>query len=97
MTLDEAILHCQEVTASGCNDCCKEHEQLAAWLAELREFRQSRNGGKGKWFLGMNCGLMQYYCSECGHEAYWKDYGQELFEYCPYCGAEMEAKKRGDD
>lgn len=32
-----------------------------------------------------------YYCSECHEEAYWDtDYGQQLFEYCPYCGAKMD-------
>lgn len=32
-----------------------------------------------------------YYCSNCGHEAYWDtDYGQQKFNYCPYCGARME-------
>ena len=32
-----------------------------------------------------------YYCSKCKHEAYWDtDYGQQLFEYCPYCGSFME-------
>lgn len=28
-----------------------------------------------------------YICSACGSEAYWDpDYGQQLFDYCPYCG-----------
>ena len=31
------------------------------------------------------------YCSNCHNEAYWDtDYGQQLFDYCPYCGARME-------
>ena len=33
-------------------------------------------------------------CSVCGEEAYWDtDYGQQLFDYCPYCGAEMRGDK----
>ena len=29
-----------------------------------------------------------YVCSICSREAYWDtDYGQQLFDYCPYCGA----------
>jgi len=29
-----------------------------------------------------------YECEDCNHEAYWDtDYGQQLFDYCPYCGA----------
>ena len=34
MTLQEAIDHAREV-ASGCNECAKEHGQLADWLEEL--------------------------------------------------------------
>ena len=31
------------------------------------------------------------YCSNCFAEAYWDtDYGQQLFDYCPYCGARMD-------
>lgn len=30
-------------------------------------------------------------CSSCGNEAYWDtDYGQQLFDYCPWCGARMD-------
>ena len=32
-----------------------------------------------------------YYCSNCEGEAYWDtDYGQQLFNYCPNCGAKMD-------
>lgn len=32
-----------------------------------------------------------YYCSNCEEEAYWDtDYGQQLFGFCPNCGAKME-------
>ena len=31
-----------------------------------------------------------FYCTNCTSEAYWDtDYGQQLFEYCPYCGFHM--------
>ena len=31
------------------------------------------------------------HCSNCNHQAYWDtDYGQQRFDYCPYCGARME-------
>ena len=44
MTLDEAIKHCNEVakaiSASGCEECAKEHKQLANWLIELKAYRQ---------------------------------------------------------
>lgn len=33
-------------------------------------------------------------CSNCKEEAYWDtDYGQQLFNYCPYCGAKMEEEE----
>ena len=42
----------------------------------------------GKWFHINNDSFI--YCSECNNEAYWDtDYGQQLFDYCPYCGAKM--------
>ena len=35
-------------------------------------------------------------CSICGNEAYWDtDYGQQLFDYCPYCGADMRGDTNG--
>jgi Lar family restriction alleviation protein len=37
-----------------------------------------------------------YYCSNCEGEAYWDtDYGQQLFGFCPNCGAKMEDKPCG--
>lgn len=47
MTLDEAILHCEEVTNNkvGCaEDCANEHKQLAEWLKELKKRRE-----KDRW------------------------------------------------
>ena len=46
---------------------------------------------RGKWYHINNEGFI--YCSECQHEAYWDtDYGQQLFDYCPYCGAKMSTE-----
>ena len=42
LTLDEAIKHCYEVAETKCNECGKEHLQLAEWLEELKELRQSK-------------------------------------------------------
>ena len=43
---------------------------------------------RGKWLHFNSDGII--FCSECKHEAYWDtDYGQQLFDYCPYCGARM--------
>ena len=56
----------------------------------------------GKWIYGKDIPEQErkknsykyhpdcFYCSECYGEAYWDtDYGQQLFNYCPDCGAEM--------
>lgn len=44
---------------------------------------------RGTW-LHFNNDSNFIFCSECKHEAYWDtDYGQQLFDYCPYCGARM--------
>ena len=44
---------------------------------------------RGRWYHINNEGII--YCSECQNEAYWDtDYGQQLFDYCPYCGAKMK-------
>lgn len=45
MTLDEAILHCEEVADScavtdGSRKCEAEHRQLAEWLRELKMYRE---------------------------------------------------------
>jgi rubrerythrin len=38
---------------------------------------------------------VKYICSECNNTAYSdSDWGERLFPYCPFCGAEME---NGDD
>lgn len=39
MTLDEAINHAKEVAANKCDECGKEHAQLAEWLQELKTQR----------------------------------------------------------
>lgn len=41
MTLDEAIIHAKELSEdqSICKDCREEHEQLATWLEELKQYK----------------------------------------------------------
>lgn len=39
MELEEAIVHAKEVAASKCDECGKEHTQLAEWLQELAAFK----------------------------------------------------------
>jgi ssDNA-binding Zn-finger/Zn-ribbon topoisomerase 1 len=65
MTLNEAIKHCYEVADRKCDDCGKEHLQLAKWLEELQDFKNKADFvevvrcGKCKWYID---GRMQ-----CGH------------------------------
>lgn len=46
MTLDEAIIHAKEMSENQyiCEECQKEHRQLADWLEELKSLRE-----KSKW------------------------------------------------
>ncbi|MBO6304328.1 MAG: hypothetical protein J6M62_04490 [Selenomonadaceae bacterium] len=39
MTLDEAIKHAEE-KARECGKCAEEHRELAAWLKELKWYRE---------------------------------------------------------
>lgn len=67
MTLDEAIQHCYQRAEENrieCEECAKEHEQLAGWLEELKQYRE---GSK------MECEFCkfemlddtEYPCSDC--------------------------------
>lgn len=42
MTLEEAIEHAKQVAGNEttCLECRNEHEQLAAWLLELKDLRK---------------------------------------------------------
>jgi hypothetical protein len=40
MNIEEAIKHCEDVANSKCNECGKEHQQLAIWLQELIYLRE---------------------------------------------------------
>lgn len=50
MTIEEAIMHCEEVagrcTANQC-ECAADHLQLKAWLEELVELRKRENVRSG--------------------------------------------------
>ena len=54
MTLDEAIKHAEEVAEAytkyniygdfeSCDECGKEHQQLAEWLKELKQLREQKD------------------------------------------------------
>lgn len=46
MTLDEAIIHLEEVIKTiECEECKEEHIQLYHWLCELKERREGNDIG----------------------------------------------------
>jgi hypothetical protein len=53
MTIDEAIEHCEKVangmTEQGkCAECAAEHRQLAEWLKELKNARETLHAMYGR-------------------------------------------------
>ena len=60
MTLNEAINHAKEVAASKCDECGKEHQQLAEWLQKLADYEDETPITK-KW-LYHNFPLCSNYC-----------------------------------
>jgi hypothetical protein len=47
ITLDEAIIHCQEVADTCTNkECANDHMQLKLWLSELKERREADGDGE---------------------------------------------------
>ena len=84
--------HADEHFIAGC-------EAYKEWLETLPSAEPEQR--KGKWLLGkfMPNGHEQYlpsiaYCSSCKREAYWETgFGQRLFDYCPFCGADMRVEK----
>ena len=48
---------------------------------------------RGRWLHFHDDGII--FCSECEREAYWDSDGQQLFDYCPYCGADMLTATKG--
>lgn len=84
MTLEEAIRHTKEVSESQyvCEECQKEHKQLAEWLKQLKEYQHLEKDGK----------LIKLPCKAGDklYEVYWADstkcslYQKECDEDCDY-------------
>lgn len=59
--------------------------------AELLQALDAQCVKHGRWESPVSVGNGIKFCSVCRNEAYWDtDYGQQLFDYCPYCGARMD-------
>lgn len=70
-SLEEAIKHCEEVTEEhtkynfyggyeSCDECAKEHRQLAEWLKKLKAYRNAITEMK-KWINSNNRGNADYF------------------------------------
>lgn len=45
----------------------------------------------GKWISGGNAlGYTEYSCSNCSNYIFFDSKDNELYPYCPYCGAKMD-------
>ena len=102
--LDRIFDRCEEIEAHLPKDdpdrtgykMYPDYMTVLEYLHQLPSAEPERK--RGKWISGAylqdtevkrySAGLM--YCSVCKHEAYSDtDYGEQLFDYCPYCGARM--------
>ena len=96
MTLDEAIKHCYEVADRKCDDCGKEHLQLAKWLEELQDFKNKADFVEVKhvewiWTENGEADYEQFWvCSVCKEKSYIKT------KFCSDCGAKMDGGKAND-
>ena len=101
MTLDEAILHAEEVAnanerlcetahpamqLSDYGKCAEEHRQLAEWLKELKRLKE-QEPKTGHWIVHERNGISYLECSECLR---WYLEAHLLSNsYCPNCGSNM--------
>lgn len=88
MTIDEAIIHAREVASRKFNDrvhcikCAEEHEQLAEWLEELKQYRaigtleECRVAMEKQTAISREIIEGNYVCPKC----------HNLMPYSGYCG-----------
>lgn len=72
----ETVKHIIEVDGSKPNE---------ATVYDMREIK------RGKWVsTGDVLGYTEYHCSECDNYLFLVSWKDELYNYCPYCGAKMD-------
>lgn len=85
-----------------CNKCNirttwrkSEAEAITAWNRAMGATDKNvgdKERKKGEWVDGNGKDTF-IHCSVCDKEAYWDtDYGQQEFDFCPYCGADMRGE-----
>ena len=83
LTLEEAIKHCEEkaeeqkkkgeladaynLESESCYECAKEHEQLAIWLKELKDYRLRFGENQCSKCKYRNEVAYAYPCAECAY------------------------------
>ena len=101
MTIDEAIIHCEEVAIrqlknennAKCVQCGEEHVQLAKWLKELKDYKSREDVAPvrhGYWIRHDDADIVEgYYVPEyeCSKCGTWK---KDDSDFCPDCGAKMD-------
>ena len=88
MTIDEAIIHAREVASRKFDDrvhcikCAEEHEQLAEWLEELKQYRATGTLEECRAAMEKQTAISReiiegnYVCPKC----------HNLMPYPGYCG-----------
>ena len=90
MNLNEAIQHCEEV-AEKCPwpGCVADHQQLASWLRELRDYKSKGQYIKlpAKPYRNGN----RWHCDHCNAPLgrFWK--------YCQKCGRKIDREGENHD
>lgn len=79
MTLDEAILHCEE--KCDCTECGMEHRQLANWLKTLREYYERDTPMKVTHISLAG----KYTCPQCGELM-----ALGVKKFCDVCGQALK-------
>ena len=95
ITLDEAIKHAEEVAeenerickvipehSANAFHCAEEHRQLAKWLKELKELKQTNTAEWKETLMGN--GEYRYLCSRCNALSLYAK------EKCDNCGCRMK-------
>lgn len=86
--LAEWLTELKELEAKHWDEC----RQIAHYDDEIKRLEAAdvQTVKHGRWENPVSVGNGFMFCSVCRNEAYWDtDYGQQLFDYCPYCGAKM--------
>ena len=111
MTIDEAIIHAREVASRKFDDrvhcikCAEEHEQLAEWLEELKQYRAIGTPDKCRAAVEKQKAKKPkeyedkfYACAICGNVLLhkWEKYPTKLMDkknglpYCFGCGQKLD-------